>query len=358
MDGTALLVGTIIMVLLFMVFLFTCGAYLGIRASKLRLKYIWFLSLFFFILGLEMVLSVLWNLGLPRPTFIDALVLHACVLMLLAFTHAAFFKEKRSPFRALVVVTSIIGALNVYFGFLQDEPIYSGDARMWRTFVFWLELVIASVWQTRVSFSEYRRFKGSLPRLEPYVLKRYLLHSITSILFVPILFTDFVGTWFNIYKAFDYTITFLANTAILVFYTAANLLIWVMPSWFKDWLNKGPVKQLVAEYKGVSAPSTNLSKKLLTSRETMAIIDHLGNTLATKIKITPSAAKGLILVAIEQHESHSNAITITLSELKDIFLDEINGILTKVGIVEPGKIVNEMVEQIVANQSLLTMMSI
>lgn len=341
-----------------MIFLFTCGIFLGIRASKLRLNYIWFLSLFFLILGLEMILSILWSLGLPRPTVIDALVLHACVLMLLAFTHAAFFKEKRNPFKILVAITSIIGALNVYFGFFQDVPLYSGDARMWRTFVFWLELVIASVWQTRVSFREYHHFKRSTPHLEPYVLKRYLLHGITSIVFVPILVNDVFGTWLSIYTGFDYTITTLVNTAILVFYTAMHLLIWVMPTWFKDWLNTGPVKPLDAEYKGVTAPSKELSKKLLTSRETMAIIDHLGSTLASKVNITPSAAKGLILVAIEQHESHSNEIAITISELKDIFLEEIKSILIKVGVGDPGKIVHEMVVEIVENQSLLTMMSI
>lgn len=351
--------------LLFNAFLFACGAYLAHRARRLRLGSVSFLALFFILLGGEFVLSILYNVGLPRPATLDAIVLQCVAVSFLLFTQKTFFVDKRSPFKALLVVVFAVGALNTIAGIYEDVTLDSAGARMLRTVLIWAELAIASTWQTWVSLGEYRHLRDAKAPIEPFVLKRYLIFGIASLLFIPTLVIDVVGTWLDIAMDTGYTLTGIAITSILVVYVLLNLLVWIAPGWFKAWLNKGtdgrrPAAVGFGEGAGdmAAAGEAGLPGKPLTNRETYAIIEYIGNSMAERIEQTPGAVKGLLLLAIQQHQTNAGTLSISYAELKDVFQKEVRDILYRIGTARWEEIVQDMIRELTEKQSLLTMISI
>ena len=88
----------------------------------------------------------------------------------------------------------------------------------------------------------------------------------------------------------------------------------------------------------------------------MEIIAYLGNKLAEKIDISPPAARGLLKLSIKDELDPFKPISqITFNELKSVIENALNQRLIKLEISNKDEIIKFMLEELKANQSLITM---
>ena len=93
-------------------------------------------------------------------------------------------------------------------------------------------------------------------------------------------------------------------------HASINFFSWIMPSWFKTWLNRGYKGLPAAIPEGLPEKMPELVQKALSSSETMVIIDFIGGLLAAKIDKSPGAVKGMLLVAVQEWQETSGKLAI------------------------------------------------
>ena len=85
----------------------------------------------------------------------------------------------------------------------------------------------------------------------------------------------------------------------------------------------------------------------------MSMAQFFGDILSKKIGKEEMVGQGLILYAIQDEFGNTNEITFDI--LKKTFENSLKNRLKKVNITNIDKVIYEMVEELIKNQSLLTM---
>lgn len=337
------------------------GVYLCNRAIKTRVLAL--ISLF--IIGVFMVLDVLvTDLGLG-PRLVRDLVMMNYPVFYVLFTKYAFYQGSRSNFR---LVMAIILALRVmHFIELQffnqtmpptrpvDTPVKLAQY-MFHLAVISAMHVLALGYLAHASFLAHDAAKKH--QLEPWIVKRNLLIGIGSSVFsaqpllwiiVPIDGSAYVGTWAG----------FTAGLLIMIvglFHASINFFSWIMPGWLKAWLNRGFVRHPVMVPEGLLEEMPDLVQKALSSRETMLVVDFIGNLLATRIGKNPGAAKGMLLLAVQNWQEMSGKVAINFLDFKAVISTELKSRLAGAGVLGPEKVVEDLLAEITRNQYMIMMM--
>lgn len=218
------------------------GIFLTIRAVQTK-KYnvvyysleIFFLTLFFIVVG-----------AFSKQTqAVDAILIIGYLLSMLTsfsgliFIKKTFYEEKESPFKIYMLIgfigTSIIISLFILllFSVITFEIFEAvGDI----TFAGFY--IVMLIWLSIISFDEYKRVKNF--NIEPFVKKRYYILGLTSIAAIIGLGSMIVATFLNLANlTLFYVIAFTMTSIISLVRTGCNYLIWIMPTPFKRFLNKG-----------------------------------------------------------------------------------------------------------------------
>jgi len=98
--------------------------------------------------------------------------------------------------------------------------------------------------------------------------------------------------------------------------------------------------------------------KVLTTRETMAITDYLGNMLATRINKNPAALKGLLLVTFQGEQDEKGLTPLNFSDVIHAINHTLKDRLEQLGIKDAEAITKDFSEEVTRNQSVLLMMSV
>lgn len=91
----------------------------------------------------------------------------------------------------------------------------------------------------------------------------------------------------------------------------------------------------------------------------MEIIRYLGDLLATEISISPPAARGLLKLAIkDQLGPFKKHAEIDLKDLQHVIKDSLSKRLIELEVTDPEKIIDLIENELILNQSLLTITKI
>jgi len=214
---------------IFLVFRVITGAFLFGKWRQTKKENLLLLVVFFFMNALTLLFLVFENLMLYDVNTIITMVIG------LVFIDRTFYQDRKSPFKLLLALTLVLGALTVVFFMIFDQSIIfepNTSFLLHNIFVGAL-FVIFGLWSFIAATGSLKAFSSS-DTVEPWVKGRYRLvkfYSICIILlgsFTP--FTPVEGT---------------VNWALLVILVANILRIagetiaWIMPNFLKKYYNRG-----------------------------------------------------------------------------------------------------------------------
>jgi len=338
------------------------GAYLAIRACKMRNVALAFLSL-----GLLSFLSTLLTNGL-LPTndyFWRAFAAANYSVLIVLFTKFAFYKGKKSPFKAIFVATLSIRIvhfieMNVLHYVCPSFVPISADrlgGYYFHLVMLTSQLVIAFGWLSFAAFKEYVASKSET--VEPWVRHRYVIVGLSNAFYGIMSFAYFLIPTDGL--AFASPNALAANIVIpplIVGYGILSFLAWVMPGWFKRLLNEGkPVAKLTESHEIFSEIAGDIKDRVIPTPELVKVIDYLGGKLAAMIKRPAGAAKGLFLMAIDKELGEFGLYTISLNNLLKVTKNSLKEVMKGIGIENAESIVAELADEIVKNQSMFLMIA-
>ncbi len=339
------------------------GVFLLNRALKTRVHALVTLFLISVFMALDVIVS---DLDLSPPVLRNLVVMNYPILYLI-FTKYAFYRGRKSRYKALLAVLCtlrIVQFIEISMFNYTMPPIRPVDtAEKLFQYSFHIAIIsvmhlISLVYLARASLLAHRDAEKS--HLGPWIIKRNMLLAIGAILFViqpifwifiPLDGSAYVGSWQGFAMGLANMCTGLAHVFI-------NLFSWVMPAWLKAWLNRGHPQAKVVIPEGLPEKMPEIVQKTLSSREAMLVVDFVGNLLAPKIEKSPGATKGLLLLAIQEWQETSGKLAINFLEFRDVISTTLQRRLTSVNVREPGTVVSELLADITRNQYMILMMII
>lgn len=217
-----------------------CGLFLVARAIKTRLYHIIYLSAYFLLTFIYFILSFITYIETTSLWWPRVAIYQVAGVTNLIFIQKVFFGKSRSPFKHIMMIVIVLAVFNFITAVVRDT--FDGQfldlvvGRVLLTIGGSTELVIITGWQSRVSFSEYKKYKGI--KIEPHVRARYLLFGTSGILLMIFGVIDVPATIISLVVAYDYYIIETISIIIILVYSILNFLTWVMPSRFKKFLNR------------------------------------------------------------------------------------------------------------------------
>ena len=162
---------------------------------------------------------------------------YLCVIFLSLFVRLTFYKDKKSPFVLIIIISTgvfivslIVGVINPTS--LKDIYYFMGQ------FTLNILIMIAAYWYGFVALKQYSSFKNQ--NIQPWIKKRYLISSITSLCFAS---SGLSSTIIEIIN-WDLSIriisilSLLITTILLITFVIGSFLAWVMPERLKHFFNK------------------------------------------------------------------------------------------------------------------------
>jgi hypothetical protein len=339
------------------------GIFLLNRALRTRVHALISLFLISLFMAADVIVS---DLDLSPPVLRNLVVMNYPILYLL-FTKYAFYRGRKSQYKSLLTILCILRIIQFIeismFNYTMPptRPVDTPEKVLQYSFhiaIISVMHLIALVYLARASLLAHRDAENT--HLEPWITRRNLLLAVGAILFaiqpafwifIPLDGSAYVGSWQGFAMGLANMFTGLAHVFI-------NLFSWVMPGWFKAWLNRGHARADVAVPEGLPEKMPELVQKALSSRETMLVVDFIGNLLAPRIETSPGAAKGLLLLAVQKWQETSGKPAINFLEFRDVISTTLKSRLASVNVPEPDKVVNELLAEVTRNQYMIVMMII
>ncbi len=342
-----ILVPIIVLSIVFMAIQAFVVLFLAKRAVELKLRNLWFLIASF---GTFIVAAML---GAINSAF-QILVQPFGPLIVIEFTRSTFYHRVRSNHALVVIIAAAFTVLTFAVKFYR---LVAGDSDI-LYFINHVALFCvfysAYAWLAKACFNASKHLsKGA--GIDPWITKRYLLLG-ASAAFISLLITPafFMGSMSSYYSILGFFCLLLIVVQLLAF-SVLNYLCWVMPPRFKRWLG---VSQASFHGTGGQNEAPALKDKVLTTRETMAITDYLGNILATRINKSPAALKGLLLVTFQGEQDEGGITPLNFSDVIHAINHRLKNRLEQLGIKDAEAITKEFSEDVTRNQSVLLMMSV
>jgi hypothetical protein len=351
------------------VFLLTtaCAIHVTRRLAQVKSIELTLLAAVFWFSMIYFIAMVLRTVGLAVPYALGIAIIQASIWCMYWFVHKAFFAGRKSPFKVLIPIALAIAVTLVCIGFVRDatpQGTIAYDQIRWMHTVFSaLQFMLGGSCQMVISlleFNKQRKYRSVLP----HVIYRYLFFGLSGILMMAQAVSDVIWTYLDLTSDAGYVIASLFNTLVSLGYSITLFLTWVMPSWFARYLDRHSMSSEtikapgVQEIEGLSQDSRKNLDKILTSRETMAIIEYLGNFLARAIGRSPAAAKGLLLTALEAEKESMAAPFLSVMDFKRLITRSLLTRLNLLQVPDSANIVKQLEDRMVKDQSLLVMLAI
>ena len=214
---------------IFLVFRVITGAFVFGKWRQTKKQNLLLLVVFFFMNALTLLFLVFENLILYDVNTIITMVIG------LVFIDRTFYQDRKSPFKLLLALTLVLGALTVVFFMIFDQSIIfePNTSFLLHNIFVGADFVIFGLWSFIAAASSLKTFSSS-DAVEPWVKGRYRLVKFYSICIILVgsltLFTPVEGT---------------VNWALLVILVANILRIvgetiaWIMPNFLKKYYNRG-----------------------------------------------------------------------------------------------------------------------
>ena len=162
---------------------------------------------------------------------------YLCVIFLSLFIRLTFYKDKRSPFALILVISTVVFIVSLIVGVINPTTIKDMYFFLGQ-FTLNILIMIAAYWYSFVAFKQYNTFKNQ--DIQPWIKKRYLISSITSFCFAS---SGLSSTIIEIVN-WDLSIriisifSLLITTILLITFVIGSFLAWVMPERLKQFFNK------------------------------------------------------------------------------------------------------------------------
>jgi len=325
--------------------------FLAKRAIVLKLRDLWFLIASF---AAYIVIALFGPLNAQLQILIQPLA----PLLAIEFTRSTFYKRARSN-HALVLSAAILFTAMTYV--VKMIRLFAGDSELLflsNQLMLFCVYFPGYAWLAKACFNASRRLSKEVG-IEPWIKKRYLLLG-TSSAFISLLITPslFMGSTSTYYTILGFFCLLLIVVQLLV-YSILNYLCWVMPPWFKRRLGTATAGTGAGlPGAGVRGEVPALENKVLTTRETVAIADYLGNMLAPLINRSPAATKGLLLITFQGEQDEKGIKPFSFSDVMHAIDHKLAVRLEQLGVKDAGAITREFSENVTRNQSVLLMMSV
>ena len=162
----------------------------------------------------------------------------SCVIFLSLFIRLTFYKDKKSPFALIIVISTVASIVSLIAGIIN--PTSEKDIFYFLgTFTLDILIMIATFWYAFIAMKQYAAFKNQT--IQPWIKKRYLISSITAACFASSGLSSTIISIIN-WELSDRTISTLSlliTTILLSTFVIGSFLAWVMPERLKQYFNKG-----------------------------------------------------------------------------------------------------------------------
>nr|MDO8110148.1 hypothetical protein [Candidatus Sigynarchaeota archaeon] len=347
---------------LFIIFQVSSGIYLLARAIKTRIYAVLFLTISSIFYVLDVIVT---DLRVPAPTFVRYLIMMNYPLCYVLFTKYTFYKDRKSHFTAVLSISIALRVVHfIELNIFNETVPATSPVSLEKLGAYFFHLMILTCMHSLamgyfINASRIANKNAKGLNFEPWIAKRNMWIGISGGIYAIL-----PAMWYlipidgNGYVSPQGVAVGVTVLSIFLAQSSINLLCWVMPPFFKSFLNKGFVAPQGETPKGLPTDITPLMQKILTTREMMGIVDYLGRGLASKIQKTPSAAKGLLLMVFQEHQEKLGTYALVFSELKNVIATTLKSYLVRMGIKDADAITSEMQDELAKNQAMLVMMTI
>jgi hypothetical protein len=221
-------------------FLTICGIYLIHRARLAKLPHVFYLGVSFLSLAIFYVAIILRGLDIWVPFAFSTSIGQLGIIALNLFVIKAFYPERPGVRKLMLVVVAVLAVITATTATVRDlpgiDPGMGVTLRMLHTVFATLQLAIASAFQASSSLIDYRKYRNE--PVDRFVLFRYLAYGIAGLTVFASAWLDLLGTVFSILGMAEYEITQIIQISFVFTFSILNLVVWVMPRWVKNLINK------------------------------------------------------------------------------------------------------------------------
>jgi hypothetical protein len=220
-------------------FLTTCGCYLVHRARTAKLPHVSFLGVSFLCLAGFYYAIIIRGLDVWVPFSFSTSIGQLGIIFLNLFVIKAFYSERPVVRKTMVVVVTVLAVITTTTAATRDlpglDPGTSVLLRMLHTVFSTMQLATVSAFQASSSLIDFRKYRNE--PVDRFVLFRYITYGIAGLIVLASAWLDLVGTVFSILGMAEYEITQIIQISLVFTFSLLNLIVWVMPRWFKNLIN-------------------------------------------------------------------------------------------------------------------------
>lgn len=339
------------------------STYLIRRAFRIKSITILFLAIAYISFLIPVLLEALLP---PEDILVESIAALNFPIFIILFTKFAFYEKQKSKFKYIITIAIILRGIHFteinIFGFVSPPLVPVPPDRLW-AYYFHVSLVaiqisIALAWLAFAAIKAYNDSRNE--KVEIWVKKRYLFVGISNLLYAVISFSYFFFPTDGLaYASPNALVADAVVVPLHLVYVILNMFAWLMPNWFKRYLNGGhALIEFDKDAEMLRDLSPSISEQVLTTPELMKAIDYLGAKLAKLINQSPDAAKGLFLVAIEKEFGEFGLHVLKIDNLLRVVNNSLKQMLLDLHVEEPDKIVVSLSDEIFKNQSLFLMIAL
>ncbi|MHA2181473.1 MAG: hypothetical protein ACXAAH_08625 [Promethearchaeota archaeon] len=274
------------------------------------------------------------------------------LFFLIFFTKETFYKNQRSSFKILLIV-SIIFAISCFTFVLlrltsESVTTYDNFYLLDAGFLG-LVIIIVTFWNASASFKVFNLIRDE--KIDRNIKLRYRIIAISSIIYGLQGFLTPIHVAIRVYaplEVYDFTsniYTFM-NVFTQLIFASGNYFAWIILGSKIE----SPVETVPEIDEEVTTESAEPTEPKI---EQINFIKFFGETLSRKIGKDELTSRGLILYAIK--DEYGSYDTVNFEILKNTFEKTLKERLEKVNVSNIDNICNEMIKELIKNQSLLTM---
>lgn len=309
-----------------------------------------YLSAVFFMMGAV-------ALFMPFKSLFIAILQPFSATLLLPFIKATFYKQKRSWYKPLLAITTIVHVIVVLLKLSREwfkQVLFQDPPELFLAYNIAMFVIfgIAFGWLAVLCLRTRSRLARSRA-IESWIVARYDLVALSAILIlagtsIPLFFHEDMVFHSGIIPKLVLGILFLG-------FSITSFFAWFMPGWAKRFFNRMyPEKIEPGLMPGQPGVDMSTTRRLDTTKMA-AIIDYLGDRLSMQISKSPAAAKGLLFMALDTETAILKNAPLDLASLQEAIMVELTPKLAALGFENAAGITSLLADDLKENQSLILM---
>ncbi len=348
----------LLLLIIFIGVLVACGLFLVKNAIASKTTPLLHLGIFFLFLVGFFVVSAIRGAGIPISYMVDFITIQGTIITGFFFMVRTFSIEKPVFLKASLFIFVVLGIFNLIFTVLQDLAISFEGGRLGRTLASALQIIIVSSWQAGLALRDYRTVSRS--PVTPYVKRRYLMFGVASLLAGTLAVIDIISTALDVYLYVGYLIAQTLIVILMMGYCMINFIIWVTPSWFyRSRGNQQDITEhakLETSYRDTFERKDNLDP--LPRTQVMNVIEFFGEWLGTRLRKSPSACKGLILISLQDELPQENMLMIKQEQFLRVFKNGLKSRMKLLKIEDVDTVIDDLLAYASTNKSIFSLANI